>query len=92
MAKNDSKSAVNFQSESGTVDFQPEQGGGQNAEQSGSRLSEMTENVNWNKVGLGVGAAAAVAGAAYAAKKFIGRDAAESGKDSSGGGGGKRRS
>ncbi|HEX8526712.1 hypothetical protein [Allosphingosinicella sp.] len=95
MAKNDNKSAVSFQSESGTVDFQPEQAGqtaeldsSQDGGQEGGGLGAMTENVNWNKVGIGVGAAAAVAGAAYAAKKFIGRNA----EDDQGSGGGKKRS
>ena len=90
MANKDGPSAVNFQSEQGNVDFQPE-----TAESGGGvteRLSEAAQNVNWNKVGVGVGAAAAVAGAAYAASRFIGRDSEEGGKSSgSKGGGGRSR-
>jgi len=70
MANTDGRSAVNFQSDQGNVDFQPETG------QSGglaSRIGEAAQGVNWNKVGVGVGAAAAVAGAAYAASRFVGR-------------------
>ncbi len=72
MAKNDAQSAVNFQSEAQDVEFQPE-GELAGAEQEGGRLGGVTESLNWNKVGIGVGAAAAVAGAAFAAKRFIGR-------------------
>ena len=69
MANQDGQSAVNFQSEQGNVDFQPESGGAGIT----SRIGEAAQNVNWNKVGVGVGAAAAVAGAAYAASRFVGR-------------------
>ena len=70
MANQDGPSAVNFQSEQGNVDFQQEsaQSGGV-----GERLSEAARNVNWNKVAVGAGAAAAVAGAAYAASRYVGR-------------------
>ncbi|HEX8365305.1 MAG TPA: hypothetical protein VF603_08485 [Allosphingosinicella sp.] len=83
MANTDGRSAVNFQSDQGNVDFEPETG------QSGGlteRISEAAQNVNWNKVGVGVGAAAAVAGAAYAAKRFVGRGS-EGGGQSTGSGG-----
>lgn len=77
MSNQDGQNAVNFQSESGNVEFQAEAGQQQSAETSqagvGERLSEAAQNVNWNKVGVGVGAAAAVAGAAYAASKLVGR-------------------
>jgi hypothetical protein len=70
MANQDGQSAVDFQSEQGNVDFQQETGqsGGGIAE----KLGEAAQGVNWNKVAVGAGAAAAVAGAAYAAKKFVG--------------------
>lgn len=77
MASKEAQSAVDFQSDNQNVEFQPEQGLG--AESMTGRLAEAAQTVDWNKVGIGVGAAAAVAGAAYAAKKFIGRDAEESG-------------
>lgn len=81
MANQDGPSAVNFQSEQGNVDFQPEAG-----ESAGitERIGEAAQNVNWNKVAVGAGAAAAVAGAAYAASKFVGRGSEESGGRSSG--------
>ena len=82
MANQDGPSAVNFQSETGNVDFQPESGGSGGI---GGRITEAAQNVNWNKVGVGVGAAAAVAGAAYAASRFIGRGSEEDGSGSSGG-------
>ena len=87
MANQDGQRAVTFESEQGNVDFQPETG------QAGvtERLSEAAQNVNWNKVGVGVGAVAAVAGAAYAAKRFIG-SGSESGGSSSGSNGGRGRS
>lgn len=75
MANQSEQNAVNFQSESGNVDFQPD-GVGQGAGFT-SRIGEAAQNVNWNKVGIGVGAAAAVAGAAYAAKRFVGGRGAE---------------
>ncbi len=78
MQNQDGRSAVNFKPESGSVDFQPEQ---ESSEENGSRIGALTESVNWNKVGIGVGAAAAVAGAAYAAKRFIG-SGSESGPSS----------
>ena len=86
MANKDGQSAVNFQSEQGNVDLQPEAGeaGGGIAE----RLGEAAQNVNWNKVAVGAGAAAAVAGAAYAASKFVGRGS-EGGGQSSGSSGKK---
>ena len=83
MANQDAQSAVNFQSETGNVDFTSESGGSGGI---GGRLSEAAQNVNWNKVGVGVGAAAAVAGAAYAASRFIGRGSAEDETGSNGGG------
>ena len=70
MAKNDARSAVDFQSDAQNVEFQPDQELA--TEQGGGRFAEAAQNVNWNKVGIGVGTAAAVAGAAYAASKFIG--------------------
>lgn len=86
MANQDGPSAVNFQAEAGNVEFQSEltaqEGGGL-----AQRVTEAAQNVNWNKVAVGAGAAAAVAGAAYAAKKFIG--SGESSENSSGGGRGK---
>lgn len=85
MANQDGPSAVNFQSEQGNVDFQPETGG----QGLTGRIGEAAQNVNWNKVGVGVGAAAAVAGAAYAAKKIIGRGSEEGESQSSGSEGGK---
>lgn len=87
MANKDGPSAVNFQSEQGNVDFQPETGeaGGGITE----RLSDAAQNVNWNKVAVGAGAAAAVAGAAYAASKYVGRGTDESGGQSSGSSGKK---
>jgi hypothetical protein len=51
---------VNFQSETGDVDFQPSSG----------RFADAVQNVNWSKAAMGVGAAAAVAGAAYAANRY----------------------
>ena len=51
---------VHFQSESGNVDFKPSSG----------RFSDAVHNVNWSKAAMGVGAAAAVAGAAYAANRY----------------------
>jgi hypothetical protein len=85
MANKDAQSAVNFQSEQGNVDFQPEAG------EAGvgitERIGEAAQNVNWNKVAVGAGAAAAVAGAAYAASKFVGRS--EQGGQSSGSSGKK---
>lgn len=78
MANNDGQSAVNFESEQGGVDFQPESGGTGIA----GKISEAAQNVNWNKVGVGVGAAAAVAGAAYAASRFVGRGSEEGGSSS----------
>ena len=66
MAKKEAQSAVNFQSETGDVDFEQSQGGVR------ERIGEAAQNVNWNKVGIGVGAAAAVAGAAYAASRYMG--------------------
>jgi hypothetical protein len=84
MANTDGRSAVDFQSDQGNVDFEPETG------QSGTgltgRIGEAAQNVNWSKVGVGVGAAAAVAGAAYAAKRLVGRGS-EGGGQSSGSGG-----
>jgi len=80
VANQSEQSAVNFQSESGNVDFQPETGG-QGAGIT-SRIGEAAQAVNWNKVGIGVGAAAAVAGAAYAATRFVGRGSNETGSDS----------
>ncbi|HEX8645234.1 MAG TPA: hypothetical protein VF702_15090 [Allosphingosinicella sp.] len=76
MQNKDERSAVNFQSEAGNVEFQPEtgEGGGGLTE----RIGEAAQNVNWGKVGVGVGAAAAVAGAAYAASKIVGRGSNES--------------
>lgn len=71
MPSNDAQSAVNFQSDSQTVDFQPDRNFG--AEEGAGRFAEAAQNVSWSKVGIGVGAAAAVAGAAYAATRFIGR-------------------
>ena len=84
MANTDGQSAVDFQSDQGNVDFEPETGqsGGGIAE----RIGEAAQNVNWSKVGVGVGAAAAVAGAAYAAKRFVGRGG-EGDSQSSGSGG-----
>ena len=70
MSNQDGPSAVNFQSEQGNVDFQAETG-----QASGGiteKVSEAAQNVNWNKVAVGAGAVAAVAGAAIAAKKFAG--------------------
>ena len=87
MPNKDSKSAVNFQSETGDVAFQPEQPA--LGEESPGRVAEAAQNLNWNKVGIGVGAAAAVAGAAYAAKKYVGRGGDEGGSGSSGSGGKK---
>lgn len=88
MAKNDARSAVNFQSDAQNVEFQPDQELA--TEQSGGRVAEAAQNVNWNKVGIGVGTAAAVAGAAYAASKFIGGRAGEGG-GSAGGSSGKNK-
>lgn len=85
MTDKDSRSAVNFQSETGDVAFQPEQPAA--GEESPGRLAEAAQNVNWNKVGIGVGAAAAVAGAAYAAKKYVGRGNDDGGSGSAGPGG-----
>jgi hypothetical protein len=84
MADTSEKSAVNFQSESGNVDFQSETG--QAASGLGERLGDAVQGVNWNKVGIGVGAAAAVAGAAYAATRYAGSTAApnKGGRSSSG--------
>lgn len=75
MANQDGPSAVNFQSEQGNVDFQPETGQAETGEAGGGlaeKVTEAAQNVNWNKVAVGAGAVAAVAGAAYAAKKFVG--------------------
>lgn len=82
MTNTDGQSAVNFQSDQGNVEFEPETGqaGGASIAE---RITEAAQNVNWNKVGVGVGAAAAVAGAAYAAKRFVGRGS-EGGGQSSG--------
>jgi hypothetical protein len=76
MADKQAQSAVNFQSETGNIDFQSETG------QAGltERIGEAAQNVNWNKVGVGVGAAAVVAGAAYAATRIAGRGSAEAGE------------
>ena len=82
MAKNDAPSAVNFQSDAQNVEFQPDPELA--TEQSGGTFAEAAQNVNWNKVGIGVGAAAAVAGAAYAASKFIGGRESEGGSSSEG--------
>jgi len=74
MANQDGPSAVNFQSEQGDVEFQAETG--ETAGLAGrvtERVTEAAQNVNWNKVAVGAGAAAVVAGAALAAKKFVGR-------------------
>ena len=87
MPNKDAKSAVNFQSKTGDVAFQPEQPAP--GEENPGRLAEAAQNVNWNKVGIGVGAAAAVAGAAYAAKKYGGRGSDDGGSGSSGSGGKK---
>ncbi len=73
MPNKQAQSAVNFQSDAGNVDFEPSQGGVR------ERVGEAAQNVDWNKVGIGVGAAAAVAGAAYAAKRYIGRDSGNEG-------------
>lgn len=54
------KANVNFQSETGDVDFQPSSG----------RFADAVQNVSWGKAAVGVGAAAAVAGAAYAANRY----------------------
>jgi hypothetical protein len=72
MPNQDGPSAINFQSEQGNVEFQPEAA---QAGQAGlsERIGEAAQAVDWGKVGVGVGAAAAVAGAAYAATKFVGR-------------------
>jgi hypothetical protein len=51
---------MSFQSETGDVDFQPSSG----------RFADAVQNLNWNKAAIGVGAAAAVAGAAYAANRY----------------------
>jgi hypothetical protein len=82
MPNNEGPSAVNFQSEQGNVDFQPEAGqaGGGLTE----RIGEAAQGVNWNKVAVGAGAAAAVAGAAYAASKLVGRGSGEESEGSSG--------
>jgi hypothetical protein len=81
MANQDGQSAVNFQSEQGNVEFEQEAGGtGGIAE----RLGEAAQGVNWNKVAVGAGAAAAVAGAAYAAKKFVDGRGGEGGSGSDG--------
>jgi hypothetical protein len=80
MANQDGPSAVNFQSEQGNVEFQSETGqagtGQAETGQAGGgfteKVTEAAQNVNWNKVAVGAGAVAAVAGAAYAAKKFVG--------------------
>ncbi|MEA3016747.1 MAG: hypothetical protein QOI38_1469 [Sphingomonadales bacterium] len=84
MANRDGQSAVNFQSDQGNVDFEPEtgrSGGGL-----GERIGEAAQNVSWGKVGVGVGAAAAVAGAAYAARRFVGRGSEGGGQSSRSGG------
>lgn len=62
------QSGVNFQSEAGNVDFQSDQGAGGIV----SKVTEAAQNVNWNKVAVGAGAVAAVAGAAVVAKKYMG--------------------
>ena len=80
MASKDGQSAVNFQSETGNVDLQPEQGLQEGGGGIAQRVREAAQNVNWNMVAVGAGAAAAVAGAAYAAKKIIGRGG-ESGEE-----------
>ena len=88
MANKDGPSAVNFQSDQGNVEFQQDQsesGGGIT-----ERLGEAAQSVNWNKVAVGAGAAAAVAGAAYAATKIVGRGSAEGGEQSSGSSGKKK--
>jgi hypothetical protein len=79
MANQGNESAVQFQSETGGVDFQPETGGQQGGIT--NRIGEAAQAVNWGKVGVGVGAAAAVAGAAYAASRYVGRGAGQSGSE-----------
>jgi hypothetical protein len=79
MAHQTNESAVAFQSEGGNVDFQPE--AGQQAGGFTNRIGEAAQAVNWGKVGVGVGAAAAVAGAAYAASRYAGRGAERQGSD-----------
>lgn len=54
------KQNVNFQSETGDVDFQPSSG----------RFADAVQNVSWSKAAIGAGAVAAVAGAAYAANRY----------------------
>jgi hypothetical protein len=84
MAQQDGPSAVNFQSEQGDVEFQAETGESAGlAERVTERVTEAAQNVNWNKVAVGAGAVAAVAGAALAAKKFAGRDGEGRSSDSS---------
>jgi hypothetical protein len=51
---------VNFESDSGEVDFQPSSG----------RFADAVQNVSWSKAAIGAGAVAAVAGAAYAANRY----------------------
>lgn len=73
MANQDGPSAVNFQSEQGNVEFQAETGEAAGiAERVTQGVTEAAQNLNWNKVAVGAGAVAAVAGAAYAAKKLVG--------------------
>lgn len=54
------KQNVNFRSDAGDVDFQPSSG----------RFADAMQNLSWSKAAAGVGAAAAVAGAAYAASRY----------------------
>ncbi len=90
MADEQAKSAVNFQSEAGNVDFQPE--AGQSATGITGKIGEAAQNVNWNKVGVGAAAAAAVAGAAYAASRYVGGRESESGNEGGNGSSGGSQS
>ena len=84
MANQDEPSAVNFRSEQGDVAFEAETG--QASGGIAEKVTEAAQNVNWNKVAVGAGAVAAVAGAAYAAKKLVGGSEGSGGSSSGAGG------
>lgn len=77
----DTQSNVQFQPEGADVDFEPD---AELGSERGSWRAFGGENFSWNKAAIGVGTVAAVAGAAYAASRYIGRGSSEnarSGRD-----------
>jgi hypothetical protein len=68
------QSTVAFQPESANVEFEADAGLG--GERGGWRAFG-GDNFSWNRAAIGVGTVAAVAGAAYAASRYLGRGSSE---------------